>query len=198
MSKTLSVLSCGIYRPEFEAIFSALKEEFLENDIVVDFVPPGLHVDYDKLGEGIARGLEERKDQKVLLLYGSMCHPEIEKLCAGYDVIYPAAANCIEMLLAPEKKSALEQTGNIFYMTSGWLKYWREIFLQGQGWDSTDARINFGFYDKIVILDSGCIEIDEEELFDFFEYTQVPIEIEAIDLEYFKNVVLDLCKTAFA
>lgn len=197
MSKTLHVLSCGIYQPEFEAIFAALKDEFLEKDIVVDFVSPGLHVDNDKLGANIASGLAERKDKNILLLYGSMCHPEIEKLCEGYRVIYPAAPNCIEVLLDPEKKKALDQTGNIFYMTSGWLKFWREIFLQGQGWDPIDARINFGFYDKILILDSGVIRIDEEELFNFFEYTQVPIEIETIDLEYFKNSIIELCRKAF-
>ncbi|GMO47840.1 MAG: hypothetical protein Ta2G_03440 [Termitinemataceae bacterium] len=47
------------------------------------------------------------------------------------------------------------------------------------------------------MLDSGVIEISDEELFEFFEYTQVPIEIEKISLDYFETIVFDLCKKLF-
>lgn len=197
MLKTLHILSCGIFQPELEGLFAELKEDLAEYEIAVDFIPPGLHVNNDKLGKGIAAGLTPLKKEKVLLLYGSMCHPDLAEIVKGYDLIYPEAPNCVELILSPPRKKELDEGGNIFYMTAGWLKYWHEIFQQEQGWDEIDARINFGIYDKIIVLDSGFLDIDEEELFCFFDYTQIPIEVEPVDLEHFKTVILGLCTKAF-
>lgn len=194
MAKKLHVLSCGIFRPEFEKIFAEIKQDLDDQDIAVDFISPGLHVNQEKLGKGISAGLAPLKEEKILLLYGSMCHPDLAEIVEGYDLIHPKEPNCVEIMLDPTRKKELDEGGNIFYMTAGWLKYWREIFQQEQGWDDTDARINFGFYDKAVLLDCGCCDIDEEELFNFFEYTQVPIEMEPIDLNYFKKNILELCQ----
>ena len=80
----------------------------------------------------------------------------------------------------------------------GGLRLWKEIYQQGHGWDSTDARINFGSCEKIVVLDTGIFTISDEELFEFFEYTQVPVELMPISLHYFKSLVLELCKAAMA
>ena len=62
--------------------------------------------------------------------------------------------------------------------------------MEGQGWDEIDARQSFGFYDKILLLDTGIMEINDEDLLEFFEYTQVPIEIETIDLAEFKGHIV--------
>jgi hypothetical protein len=57
-----------------------------------------------------------------------------------------------------------------------------------------DARINFGSFDRIVVLDCGLFAITDEALFDFFEFTQVPVEVMPITLDYFKGVSVDLCR----
>ncbi|GHV81406.1 hypothetical protein AGMMS49944_31970 [Spirochaetia bacterium] len=44
------------------------------------------------------------------------------------------------------------------------------------------------------MLDTGVIEIPDEELFEFFEFTQVPVEIEKISLDHFEAVVFDMCQ----
>jgi hypothetical protein len=198
MDKKLHILSCGIFQPEFEKAFAEIKQDLANQDIAVDFISPGLHVNHEKLGKGISEGLSPLKEEKILLLYGSMCHPDLPEIVKSYELIYPKEPNCVDLMLEPSRKKELDEGGNIFYMTAGWLQYWREIFQQEQGWDATDARINFGFYNKIVMLDCGCSNIDEEELFNFFEYTQVPIEIESIDLNYFQSILRDLCQKAFA
>lgn len=195
MSNKLHILACGIFQPELKMVFDEIKQDLDSQDIAAEFIPPGLHVNLEKLSKGISYGLSSLKEEKILLLYGSMCHPDLSEIVKGYDLIRPKAPNCIEMILDPARKKELDESGNIFYVTAGWFKNWREIFQQEQGWDHTDARINFGFYDKIVVLDSGCCDIDEEELFNFFEYTQVPIEVESIDLNYFKKNIIELCKS---
>jgi hypothetical protein len=188
------ILSCGIFQPEIEKILPEIKLELLNQNIEISFVPPALHVDNNKLKVGIVNELEHLKDQKTVLLYGSMCHPELHQIVSDYGVTYPNAPNCIELLLDPERKKEIDRTCNVFYMTSGWFKYWREIFQQGQGWDSIDARMNFGLYDKILVLDSGIAEISNEEILELFDYVQVPIDIEQISLDYFKNVITEMCR----
>jgi hypothetical protein len=44
------------------------------------------------------------------------------------------------------------------------------------------------------VLDTGVFEITDEELFEFFDFTQVPVEVMKISLDYFKGLVLGLCK----
>jgi len=125
-----------------------------------------------------------------------MCHPKMSEFIEEYDVIKLQPRNCIELILGKERQNELEKSDKIFYLTQGWLQNWREIFSQGQGWDEIDARQNFGFYDKILLLDTGVSEFNDEDILDFFEYTQVPIEIENIDLAVFKkNVVETLERT---
>jgi hypothetical protein len=44
------------------------------------------------------------------------------------------------------------------------------------------ARQNFGYYDRVLLLDTGLVPIDEEKILEFYDYTQVPIEIMPVDL----------------
>ncbi|MDR3076345.1 MAG: DUF1638 domain-containing protein [Synergistaceae bacterium] len=187
----LCVLSCGIFQPELERMLPEVLRE-LNLSTEVEYVPPALHVDYKKLADGISGGLENFKGRDVVLLFGSMCHPKMPELAAGSRAPYFKEGNCIDVLLSPERKRELEKYGKVFYMTAGWLKYWRDIFQAGMSWDPIDARINMGFYNQVVVLDSGVCEISDEDLLEFFEFTQVPVEVEPITLEHFKKKLTDI------
>ncbi|MDR2798302.1 MAG: DUF1638 domain-containing protein [Treponema sp.] len=195
---SLSLLSCGIFRFELEKILPEIKEALNGQDIHLDFLSPALDVKADILEESVTEHLESHPHDKTVLLYGGMCHTEWARITGKFGTVYPKSANCVEILLSPEKKKMSDASGNIYYLTMGGLKLWKEIYQQGHGWDSTDARINFGSFEKIVVLDTGIFTISDEELFEFFEYTQVPVEIMPISLNYFKSLILDLCKTAVA
>jgi hypothetical protein len=195
--RTIPVLSCGIYQMELERILPEIEEE-LETDLSVRYLPPALDVNETRLAEAIVGGLSENAGREagkpLLLLYGRMCHTDMAGITRGTGAAYPGAANCVEMFLSPEKKQEIDATGNVYYLTMSGLKLWREIYRQGHGWDEVDARINFGSFDRIVVLDCGLFEITDEALFDFFEFTQVPVEVMPITLDYFKGVVMDLCR----
>ena len=197
MDSTISILACGIFRPELERILPQLAEESGDPDLTLRFVEAALHVDDKRLKGGIeaeAEAMAQNECAPTALLYGRMCHPEMCQLAAKMDASLPKEANCIELLLDPRRKKELDESGEIFYMTGGWLASWQEIFRQGNRWDEVDARINFGRYDRILVLDAGCVEIDEETLFAFFDYTQTPVEVEPIDLTYFKDAVRNLIR----
>jgi hypothetical protein len=191
------IVACGIFQPELEQVLRQIREEH-PNDCVIDvtYVRPALHVDYDKLKDGITDALDHVSEQKKILLFGSMCHPEIGDFTEKYHVVRISPGNCIELILGKERQKEIEKSAKVFYLTPGWLKNWEDIFRRGQGWDEIDARQNFGFYDKILLLDTGVSEFSDEDLLEFFEYTQVPIEIEKVDLAIFKENIVKAIEKA--
>ncbi|HWR44834.1 DUF1638 domain-containing protein [Sporomusa sp.] len=176
------LLCCEILRTEIEQL---LKEKTVE----IQYLEAGLHADLKKLEHAIKTGLENMgNNNDVLLGFGTMCHPEMELLAANYGKNTLQAKNCIEMLLG-DKLKELDAQSRTFYITSGWLENWRKIFIEQLKWDSIDARQNFGFYDRILLLDTGLIPLEDEQILEFFEYTQVPIEIIPIELDNLKKLL---------
>lgn len=71
-------------------------------------------------------------------------------------------------------------------MTPCWVRVWPQI-MQSLGWDEVDVRINLGRYKRILIVDSGVKSLSDEDVLAFFDLTQVPLEIELLDLGHFRH-----------
>ncbi|HWQ41411.1 MAG TPA: DUF1638 domain-containing protein [Desulfosporosinus sp.] len=193
------IVACGIFQLELEQVLEEIKAEWAsEDEFMITYTAPALHVDYDELKNGITEALDMVKEEKIVLLFGSMCHPELSEFTEKYHVVRLQPKNCIEMVLGKEKQKELDASARVFYLTPSWLRNWQNIFRQGQGWDDIDARQNFGFYDKILLLDTGVGEFNDEDILEFYEYTQVPIEIESVELALFKEHVSEALKKALA
>jgi len=182
------LIGCSILEKEIEQV---LKEMDLENEVV--FIDAALHVDIDRLEVALRGKLEETSEiGKPIILVGNKCHPDIELIAKEYDGQIIPRANCLEMLLG-DKMKELNKDAKIFYTTSAWLAKWKEIFTGGLGWDEIDGRQNFGYYDKILLLDWGT-PIDDLDVLEFYDFTQVPIEIYPITLENLKQEITRLLK----
>lgn len=59
------------------------------------------------------------------------------------------------MLLGGQEMAQLDAEDRTFYLIGGWLANWRKIFIEGLKWDKVDARLNFGYHDLILLLDTG-------------------------------------------
>lgn len=179
-------IGCSMLQDEINKI---IKDTGLTNNIL--YIDAALHVNLDQLEQALTEKLNHLADNaQPIILVGNKCHPDIMHLadqCHGKIV---NASNCIELLLG-NKMNDFDQEAKTFYLTSGWLARWRDIFIKGLGWDSTDARQNFGYYDRVILIDTGFNEISDEELLEFFEYTQVPIEIYTTTLENLKSNILN-------
>lgn len=172
-----------------EEINLALKELNLAEQDPIMNIDAALHVDLDLLMNELKAKLDRAANMGTpLVLLGSKCHPEIQQITQKYKGKIVNGANCIELLLG-SKMDELDQEAKTFYITNGWLKNWKEIFVQGLKWDSVDARINFGYYDRILLLDTGVTEIDDLEILEFYEYTQCPIEIIPVTLDNLKEEI---------
>jgi hypothetical protein len=188
------MIACGIFRWELEHILPEVERELGEK-IELSLLTPALDVSEAKLEIAIRAGVEAFNNQPCALLYGSMCHGNMEKLSETcYGSVYPAPPNCPAIFLGTEKKKELDSRGNFYYISSGELKMWRKVYQEEQGWDEADARMNFGFFEKIIVLDTGVCEITDEMLFEFFDFVQIPVEVETLSLAHFKEVVLDICR----
>jgi hypothetical protein len=190
---SLTIISCGIFRFELEKIHPELEAE-LGCSIELDFLPSVLDVKADSLEKAVTEKLVCHEDQKTVLLYGSMCHTEWPRIIGTRGTVYPKPANCVEILLSPERKKEFDERENIYFLAISGLKNWEKIYRQEHGWDDADARVNFGYFEKIVVLDTGVFEVSEEDLFAFFDYVQIPVEVMRISLDHFKSLILDLCR----
>jgi len=185
----IPMLSCGIFKYELEAARADIERE-LGAELAARFLPPALDLDF-VIMEAALR--EELDGSPTALLYGSMCHPQLTDIAAQVGADLPCRANCAAMFLPTERNAELAADGNVFFLTLGGLRQWRDIYIGGHGWDDFDARSNFGYIDRIILLDSGVFEYTDEEIFDFYEFTQTPIEVEPISLDFFTQNVVELC-----
>ena len=179
-------VGCSMLKNEIEQV---LQEIGLQNKTV--YIDAALHVNLDRLEEAVRGKLDETSHiGKPIILVGNKCHPDMDKIAKEYDGQIVTRCNCLELLLG-DKMKELDKEAKIFYITSGWLEKWKEIFITGLGWDEIDGRQNFGFYDKILLLDLGT-PIEDMDMLEFFEFTQIPIEPYPISLDNLKNELTKL------
>lgn len=180
--KPKQFLCCGILKDEIEHV---LKDENAE----IRYLDAALHVDLKKLLSSMSNAIQDYDDkERLMLLFGTGCHPEIEELVARNGCRVAQARNCIEILLG-DKMAEMDKEARTFYLTAGWLNNWRQIFEDGLKWDKVDARQNFGFYERIVLLDTGLVSIEDEKILEFFEFAEVPIETVPINLENLRKLL---------
>jgi hypothetical protein len=187
---SLCILSCGIFQQELEKVLPEIKKKMRIDDIEINYLPAALHSDNNELEKGIKNGIKTFSSKKIMMLYGNICHPHLPEITENRGVFNADTKNCIELILNPERKKELDKTGNIVYFTSGWLKWWREIFHHELEYNSLNPHIIMEQCDKIIVLDTGIDDIDEEELLILYDCVQIPIEIEQINLDYFKNTII--------
>lgn len=172
----MDIVGCAIFRTELEAVLGSDGESAL-------WLSPGLHVEDARLEAGLTEALGGRR--AVACLYGARCHPDLGRLLGKLGAHFPGK-DCIAAFLPEAERAALEAK-KAFVMTPGWLRHWREIFVEGLRWEDVDARQNFGFYDSIALLDFGLEPLDEFAVLEFFEFTGKPVEIVPATLDHFRS-----------
>ncbi len=175
------MIACGIFSDELRAVIQP------DKTIEIRWVEAALHADPVELKKVLVAMLSEcRLDGKdAYVLFGN-CHPEIDELCRSYGAKRVESDNCIHAFLGSAKEQ-FEQNRTMI-MTPGWVREWRSI-MNALGWDEVDARINLGRYRRILLLDPGLRSLTDEEILEFYDVVQVPLEIERLDLDRFKQAV---------
>jgi len=194
-----SLIACKIFEHELNEVLSS------DTDVAVHWIDAALHTNPIRMKKELTdaiRAAEKDRVGDICFLFGNGCHPDIWEITESCAAQLPSAKNCIQAIIGPEKTKQLEANCTMV-ITPGWITAWPGI-MAGLGWDEVDVRINLGRYDRILLLDPGIVPINDEEILNFYDLVQVPIEIESVELTYFhdligqilqKTVENNLCKT---
>lgn len=184
-----SLIACPIFRKELEMV---LEELGLAPRI--SYMHYSIHNNPIKMEEELQSSLEQvkMKGEDVRFLVGRHCKgkrdmTEVVEDCGGK---IPQARNCIDMLIGNELTRKL-QKNRTSLMTPAWVRMINQSIQEGQ-WSVTDARLNLGWYNKILILDTGVETLSDEQIMEFYDLTQVEVEILPVDLSYFKILLQEL------
>lgn len=183
------LISCPIFAKELDVVLSEIS-----NTPDVHLMDYSIHIRAESMQKELSEAIKtaQEKGAAITLLVGQDCQAQqpinhIANSCCG---VVPQELNCIEMLLGQEKAKEL-QANRTSVMTPAWFEMIKSSIDQGL-WTVEDARINLGWYDQILLLDTGVEALDEVMIMEFFELIQVPIDILPITLDHFSKVVLQL------
>ena len=194
MPSNITLIGCGIFQEEVEAI---MKAEKLNVDI--KWLEVGLHDSIERLEESLdeALNLERAQGSSGLgFLYGTACLPEMKVFAAERGVPVLGARNCLAALVGDEELKGLEQNRTLV-ASPGWVrKMWLGRAGRPGGWTVDDYRLQFGRYDLILVLDPGLEPLTDEEIITCFDLVQVPLEVRPCDLGYFRRIFLKLLDEA--
>ena len=195
-----TVVACGTLRPEL----SALREQgFLSCDDLL-FTPPGLHEEPKLLEEQLGRllGKAFETSSGVVVAYGDRCYVDPAKPEVTADVILARrsepstrvrALNCVDMLASAHQREALAEGRKVYWMTPGWVRYWKYIFRK---WDIALANETFPQHDVALVLDGvdffdRYVAEHPEKLLEFSDWMKLSIEPCQVSLDRLKGLLSD-------
>ncbi|MDR1164868.1 MAG: DUF1638 domain-containing protein [Deltaproteobacteria bacterium] len=189
MKRTL--VACNILEAEIKSALA--KRPDVEVEIV--WLRAGLHNDMDlleaKLNEALAK--LEKGDPSVRLLIGYGCSPGLKEIAKERAFPVLATKNCLGALVGEDKLMELEKNKTMV-ITPSWIRktWFAEDGMKAMlGWDETDFRINFGRYDRVLVLDFGLEPLSDEELMEAYSIIEVPIESESYPMDHFEKFFWD-------
>lgn len=182
---TATIIACKVFADELQHVLTD------EEGVEIIWVDAALHADLPRLEKELTQALVAagEKEDKVRLFLGVGCLPDIVKLARQFGVPFSTVKNCLEAFLGSKVKE-LEQDRTIL-MTPGWIRAWPAI-MASLGWDEVDVRINLGSYNRILLLEPGINPLTDEEILEFFDLVQVPLEVEPLNLEHFRTTLAEL------
>jgi hypothetical protein len=188
MKNAISLIACPIFEDELKAVLPS------DSEITLHLMDSIVHNNPKLMKQELTNAIAEEKNSNnyICLMVGCECECDtgIKQIAKEEGAKHPSGKNCIEIILGPEKTKELQNDRTIIF-TKGWVKMIKESLGNGR-WSEVDVRTDFGYYDRILILDYGTVSLTDFEILSLYDLIQVPIEIEHVNLDYFKTVVKSL------
>lgn len=182
-----AIIACGVFQKEIEQLRGQLGFPF-----EVQYIEPGLHVNFDELKDALKAELERCKGcdeiEGIIVVYGQ-CHPRIDEILKPYKAALADCQNCVDAFITRRGMEEKAKQGLYFYLSPGWLDVWRDIFRR-LNWGLAEARLQMGSFKGVVYLDTMKDAADRElELLEFFDFTNLPFEVMPVDLSHFRSLI---------
>jgi hypothetical protein len=185
MTHSKVIIACRVFYDELQQCLSS------ESDTKIIWIDAALHADLNRLEQELETALVEAGSTpaEVQMFLGVGCHPDMMRLARAHGAKISPVKNCLEAFVGP-KLGELEKNGTMI-MTPGWIRAWPGI-MAALGWDAVDVRMNLGRYNRILLLEPGINPLTDEEILDFFDLTQISIDIEVLELQHFRDTLAAL------
>jgi hypothetical protein len=187
--RRITLIACRIFEEELNAVLASVLHEM---DVDVVWLDAALHCDLRRMENALltAFAAAKKSGSEVRLLFGQGCHPELNQLAKEHGVRVLPVKNCIEAFLG-DRLPELE-ANHAIVMTPAWIRTLPSSSQNFMGWDAVDMRINLGRYEKILVVDPGLHPLSDEEVLEFFDLVQVPVEVVPLDLDRFRQELISL------
>ncbi|MDR2461144.1 MAG: DUF1638 domain-containing protein [Deltaproteobacteria bacterium] len=191
MAEKRVIIYCGIFDEELELALAPLSHRY---EITFIRLKPGYHCLIEELEARLQEALASDliKDKKdVRLFFGQKCLPDMPEFAKKHGVKVLPTGNCLSAMVGDKKLVELERNRTIV-LTPAWI---RKMFLSPEGipatssWDAADFRMNFGRYDRVLVLETTEPPTDEEILETFDLLGNPIIEFEPATLDHFNKLV---------
>ncbi len=180
------IIACPVLLQELKAVL-----QDLPGKPKVHLMDYSIHINADTMEQELHRYIGALKNTAphIGILLGKHCKAiqAVTDIARQCEAKMPHEHNCIEMILGVSRTKKLQENRTII-MTPGWITMMQQSIKDGN-WRVEDARTDMGWYEQILLLDTGTEPLTDEIIMNFFELTRVPIDILKVDLNHFKQVV---------
>lgn len=195
-----SIVSCGTLSLELNHLRA---NGFLNADKIL-YTKPGLHEHPLELAKQLKKQLRHAKhySSKVIVVYGKRCYVDSRDYYKTIDTLIQEEgegtsriemANCFDALTDGEEREKISNGEKIYWLTTGWVKYWKQIF---KDWDIGLTNETFPKNDKAIVLDAlnyfdECCQSHPEKILEFSDWMKIPIESYPISLNRLKKLLAE-------
>ena len=188
MKKAKALIMCPIFEDELKAVLPS------DSYITIHMMDSIIHNNASFMKEELTNAISKIKEinKDICLMVGCECDCDIHisQIAKDVNAKHPLEKNCIEIILGPKKTKELQKNRTII-ITQGWIKMINKSLENGER-SVVDVRTDFGYFDCVVLLDYGTAPLTDLEILSFYDLVRVPIEIELVELDYFKGVLTGL------
>lgn len=115
IERQMALVGCGILRKEI--LFLIKKNNW---PLVLRLFDSSLHVNFNKLGKVLEKGLAESNELPTVVFYGT-CHPLMDNILLKWNTLRTPGQNCVEILLGKEVFASELEKG-AFFLLEDWAR----------------------------------------------------------------------------
>jgi hypothetical protein len=191
MKEKRVIIKCGMFDEELDRALDPLLNQY---DISTIRLHPGYHCNIEELERRLEEALKSdlvTDKSQVRIFYGCKCLPDMQDFAKKHGVKVLPTSNCLSAMVGDKKLIELEENKTMV-LTPSWIS---KLFTTNEEapsflkWDETDFKLNFGRYDRCLILETTKT-LSDEEILEIFELFGNPvIETTPCSLDHFNNLV---------
>ncbi len=187
MPTNLVIIACSIFKYELEHLKSKGKI-----NIPIIYLNSMLHMYPKELQELLDMKIEEFNKFKIILVFGD-CHARMVDYEKNTNITRTPGINCCEIFLGSEKYKKVRREG-AFILLPEWADRWKEAFIEYMGFKTSKPAREFmnDMHKKLVYVDTGFQETNNEQLKEISEFLGLPIEIYKTSIGELENTIVQL------